>query len=72
MRLIRVKFVLVNLNPINDTYIPHLNIDIKLTKILYYSLLLLDRFRFCEIYFTTYQRFVADQSAISPFLGGFD
>ena len=25
---------------------------------------------FCETHFTTYQRFVADQSAISPFLGG--
>jgi len=24
----------------------------------------------CEIHFTTYQRFVADHSAISPFLGG--
>ena len=30
----------------------------------------MDRFRFCETHFTTYQRFVADQSAISPFLGG--
>jgi len=25
---------------------------------------------FCETHFTTYQQFVADQSAISPFLGG--
>ena len=25
---------------------------------------------FCDTHFTTYQRFVADQSAISPFLGG--
>jgi len=30
----------------------------------------MDQFRFCETYFTTYQRFVADQSGISPFLGG--
>jgi len=30
----------------------------------------LDQIRVCEKYFTTYQRFVADQSAISPFLGG--
>jgi len=37
---------------------------------LYHSFLLLDRFRFCETHFTTYQRFVADESAISPFLGG--
>ena len=43
-----------------------------MTKILYHWLLLLDLFRFCEAHFTTYQRFVADQShgAISPFLGG--
>ena len=41
-----------------------------MTKILYDSFLLLDRFRFCETHFTTYQRFVADRSAISPFLGG--
>jgi len=40
------------------------------TKILYHWILLLDRFRFCETHFTTYQRFVADRSAISPFLGG--
>jgi len=40
------------------------------TKILYHWILLLDQFRFCETHFTTYQRFVADQSAISPFLGG--
>jgi len=42
----------------------------KLTKILYHSFLLLDRFQFCETHFTTYQRLVADQSVISPFLGG--
>jgi len=42
----------------------------KVTKLLYQSFLLLDRFRFCETHFTTYLRFVADQSAISPFLGG--
>jgi len=35
-----------------------------------HSFWLLDRFRFCETRFTTYQRFVADQSVISPFLGG--
>ena len=32
---------------------------------------MLDRFRFCETYFTTHQRFVADQSAMSSFLGGY-
>jgi len=37
---------------------------------LYHWVLLLDQFRFCETHFTTYQGFVADQSAISPFLGG--
>jgi len=37
---------------------------------LYDWFLLLDQFRFCETHFTTCQRFVADQSAISPFLGG--
>ena len=42
----------------------------KVTKILYYWLLLLDQFRFCETHFTIYQQFVADQSAISTFLGG--
>ena len=51
-------------------YRPYLNLNIKVTKILYHWFLLLDQFRFCETYFTTYQRFVADQSAISPFLGG--
>jgi len=40
------------------------------TKILYHRLLLLEQFRFCETYFTTYQRFVADQSANTPSLGG--
>jgi len=39
-------------------------------KILYCWLLLLDQFRFCETHFTTYQRFVADQNAISSSLGG--
>jgi len=37
---------------------------------LYFLAILLDRFCFCETHFTTYQRFVADQCAISPFLGG--
>jgi len=37
---------------------------------LYHWLLLMDQIRFCETHFTTYQRFVADHSAISPFLGG--
>ena len=40
-----------------------------MTKILYHWFLLLGQIRFCETHFTTYQRFVADQSAISPFLG---
>ena len=39
-------------------------------KILYCWLLLLDQFCFCETHFTTYQRFVADQRAISQSLGG--
>jgi len=38
---------------------------------LYHWFLLLDQFCFCEIHFTTYQRFVAVHSAISPFLGGY-
>jgi len=38
---------------------------------LYHWFLLLDRFHFCETRFTTHQRFVSDQSAISPFLGGY-
>jgi len=42
----------------------------KVTKILYYWFLLLDSFNFRETYFTTHQRFVANKSAISPFLGG--
>ena len=37
---------------------------------MYRWLLLFYQFCFCETHFTTYQRFVADQSAISPFLGG--
>jgi len=37
---------------------------------LYRWLSLLDQFRFCETHFTTYQQFVANHSAISPFLGG--
>ena len=41
-----------------------------MTEILYYWFLLLDQFRFCETHFTTYEWFVAGQSAISPFLGG--
>jgi len=42
----------------------------KVTKILYHWFLLLDQIRFCETHFTAYQQFLADQSAISPFLGG--
>jgi len=42
----------------------------KVKKILYHRLLSLDQFRFCETQFTTYPRFVANKSAISPFLGG--
>jgi len=38
---------------------------IKVIKILYNLSLLLDQLRFCETHFTTYQRFVDDQSAIS-------
>ena len=49
-----------------------MNSTIKVTKILEYNTLLLDLFRFSETYFTTYQRFVAEQSAISPFLGGLE
>ena len=41
---------------------------IELSHILYHSFLLLGLFRFFETHFTTYQ-FVADHSAISPFLG---
>jgi len=47
----------------------YLNLNIKLTRILHNSFLLFDWFRFCNTHFTTYQ-FVADQSAISPLLGG--
>jgi len=42
----------------------------KVTNILYHWFLLLDQFRFCETHCTTYQRFVGDQSAISPSSGG--
>ena len=48
-----------------------MNLNIKVTKILYYRFLLLDQFRFGETHFTTHPRFVADGSAISPFLGGY-
>jgi hypothetical protein len=44
-----------------------MNLNIKVTKILYHRFLLLDQFHFCETHFTTYQRFVANKSA--PFLG---
>jgi len=47
-----------------------LHCRIIVTKILYYSYLLLDSFRFCGRYFTTHPRFVPNKSAISPFLGG--
>jgi len=47
-----------------------LNLNIKVTNILYHQILSLDLFRFCETYLTTYQRFVANKSANSPFLGG--
>jgi len=53
------------------SYWRQLNLDIKVTKIFYHWILLLDWFRFWERHFTTYQRFVADQSAISPSLGGY-
>ena len=52
------------------SYWPQLNLDTKVTKILYHWFLLLDWFRFWETHFTTYQWFVADQSAIIPSLGG--
>jgi len=47
----------------------HLNLDIKVVSILYSCYLLLDAFNCCEIYFTTYQRFVANKNVLSPFLG---
>ena len=53
---------------IDDIYI----CNIKVTKVRYHWLLLLEQFRFCETHFTTYPRFVADQSAMTPFLGGID
>ena len=52
------------------SYWPHLNLNMKVIKILYHWTLLLDWFRYWETHFTTYQRFVHDQSAISPSLGG--
>jgi len=52
------------------SYWPELNLNVQVTKILYHLFLLLDWFRFWETHFTTYQQFVADQSAISPSLGG--
>jgi len=48
----------------------HLILNIKMTKILYHLYYLLDSFHFCETYFTTHPRFVANKSAISPCLGG--
>jgi hypothetical protein len=45
-------------------------LNIKMTKILYHLYYLLDSFHFCETYFTTHPRFVANKSAISPCLGG--
>jgi len=48
----------------------HWNFNIEVTKILYYWFLLLHSFNFCESYFTTHQRFVANKSAISTFVGG--
>jgi hypothetical protein len=47
-----------------------MNLNMKVTRILCHWFLLLYQFRFCETHFTTYQGFVADQSAISPSLGG--
>ena len=41
-----------------------------MTKILFYWLSLLDYFCFLESYFSTNPRFVANKSAIFPFLGG--
>jgi len=41
-----------------------LKFNIHVTKILYYWLFLLDSFRFCETYFGTHPRFVANKSAI--------
>ena len=52
------------------SYWPEFNLNIKVTKILYHCFLLLDWFRFWETHFTTYQRFVADQSVIISSLGG--
>jgi len=42
----------------------------KVTEILHHQIKLLDQYSFCETHFTTYQWFVAAQSAIFPFLGG--
>jgi hypothetical protein len=53
------------------SYWLQMNLNIKVTQILYHWFLLLDWFRFWETHFTTYQRFVADQSVISPSLGGY-
>ena len=48
-----------------------LNLSIRETKILYrwFGGFLLDLFRLCETHFTAYQWFMANRSAISPFLG---
>jgi len=54
------------------SYWPQLNLNhIQVTKILYHWVLFLHWFRFWELHFATYQRFVADQIVISPSLGGF-
>ena len=47
----------------------HLNLGIKVVSILYSCYLLLDAFNCCEIYFTTYQQFVANKNVIFSFLG---
>jgi len=46
--------------------------NIILSKILYYWFLYMNSFRFCETYLLHIKLLVANQSAISPFLGVFE
>ena len=48
------------------------NYNMKLSKILYHRQLSTASFRFCETYLLHIKPFVGNQSAISPFLGGFN
>ena len=45
--------------------------NLKLRNILYHWLLSMALFQFCETYLLHIKLFVGNQSAISPFLGGF-